>query len=129
MDEQNPPAPAPAEETPPPDPKAARRRAIVGIAAAVVIGAAATGIAYYAEHHAGWVAKVDGQPVAKADYERLYGQSDHVRMYGEDVTARWAPTGVAIEEVPWDRCFTAGQHHRAALTGEDDRFWMLRAGG
>jgi len=63
-----------------------------------------------------------------ADYERLYGQSDHVRMYGEDVTARWVPTGVAIEEVPWTACFTPDQHARAALTGDDDRFWLLRAG-
>ncbi|MEZ5138172.1 MAG: class I SAM-dependent methyltransferase [Acidimicrobiales bacterium] len=65
----------------------------------------------------------------RADYERLYGQSDHVRMYGEDVTARWAPTGAAIEEVPWTSCFTSDQHRRAALTGDDDRFWLLRAGG
>jgi SAM-dependent methyltransferase len=62
-----------------------------------------------------------------ADYERLYGQSDHVRMYGEDVTRRWSVTGVSIDEVPWDRCFGDDVHRRAALTGDDDRFWILRA--
>lgn len=73
------------------------------------------------------VATFEDPDADPADYERLYGQSDHVRMYGEDVTARWTPTGVSIEEVPWTECFTADQHRRAALTGDDDRFWMLRS--
>lgn len=54
----------------PVDPAAARRRAIVGLIAAILIGAAATGIAYYAENHTGHVARVDGARVTKAEYER-----------------------------------------------------------
>jgi SAM-dependent methyltransferase len=66
----------------------------------------------------------DAEP---ADYERLYGQSDHVRIYGREVTERWRDTGIEVEEILWSEVFGAEEHRRAALQGDDDRFWMLRA--
>lgn len=60
-----------------------------------------------------------------AEHERLYGQSDHVRIYGSDILDRWSDNGVMIWKRPWAACFTAGEHRRAALTGDDDRFWVL----
>lgn len=62
-----------------------------------------------------------------ADYERLYGQSDHVRWYGADVADRWRETGVQVEEQRWSDHFTPDIFRHAALLGDDDRFWILRA--
>jgi SAM-dependent methyltransferase len=60
-----------------------------------------------------------------ADYERLYGQSDHVRIYGRELTQRWLETGIQVDEVLWSEEFGADDHRRAALQGDDDRFWIL----
>lgn len=60
-----------------------------------------------------------------ADYERLYGQSDHVRIYGRDAPDRWANPAMAIDERPWDGVFTPDQRKQHALDGDDDRFWVL----
>lgn len=62
-----------------------------------------------------------------ADYERLYGQSDHVRIYGADIMTRWADAQVHIEEQPWDEQFTPDEHRRAALSGDDDQWWIIRS--
>jgi len=62
-----------------------------------------------------------------ADYERLYGQSDHVRIYGADIVSRWTETGVQISEDLWSDEFTPDVFAHAALSGDDDRFWILRA--
>lgn len=62
-----------------------------------------------------------------SDYERLYGQSDHVRIYGSDVVDRWASPGVRVEEEPWAEIFTPEVWRRGALSGDDDRFWILGA--
>lgn len=67
--------------------------------------------------------EVDGAD--PADYERLYGQSDHVRIYGADLLERWRGTGVAVTEDLWSERFTPDVHAHAALTGNDDRFWYL----
>ena len=74
-----------------------------------------------------------GRPVTYEDqtddpeeYERYYGQRDHVRIYGADVTSRWRAAGVEVEETPWVEQFTPDVHRYAALTGNDDRFWVLR---
>lgn len=69
--------------------------------------------------------EVDGAD--PADHERLYGQSDHVRIYGGDLLPRWRETGVSVTEDLWRDRFTADVHAHAALTGDDDRFWMLSA--
>lgn len=62
-----------------------------------------------------------------ADCERLYGQSDHVRIYGADVTERWATTGVNLSEEMWTQSFTPSQYRQSVLAGDDDRFWILRS--
>ena len=62
-----------------------------------------------------------------ADYERLYGQSDHVRWYGADVADRWRETGVDVVEQCWSQQFTPDIYRHAALFGDDDRFWIVRA--
>ncbi len=59
------------------------------------------------------------------DYERLYGQSDHVRIYGADVSTRWRECGVEVVEQEWTELFGAEVSRRAALAGDDDRFWIL----
>ncbi len=60
-----------------------------------------------------------------ADYERLFGQSDHVRWYGTDVADRWRETGVNVVEQRWSEHFTPDVYRHAALLGDDDRFWIL----
>lgn len=62
-----------------------------------------------------------------ADYERLYGQSDHVRIYGADVTRRWQECGVEVVEEEWSALFGPDVSRRGALAGDDDRFWMIAA--
>jgi SAM-dependent methyltransferase len=62
-----------------------------------------------------------------ADYERLFGQSDHVRIYGRDILERWDLEGVSVTEQLWSERFTPDVHRYAALTGDDDRFWIIRA--
>ena len=55
----------------------------------------------------------------------LYGQADHVRVYGADVTSRWTDAGVEVEEERWVERFTPDVHRYAALDGRDDRFWIV----
>lgn len=62
-----------------------------------------------------------------ADRERLYGQSDHVRIYGADLIERWRCAGTTVTEDRWADRFAPDAHTRAALSGDDDRFWMLSA--
>lgn len=59
------------------------------------------------------------------DFERLYGQSDHVRIYGTDVLHRWTDVGIDVVEQEWADLFPPEVWRRAALAGYDDRFWML----
>lgn len=61
-----------------------------------------------------------------ADYEALYGQSDHVRMYGADIAERWNIPGVHLEVKHWVELFSARDHRVAAISGDDDRYWILR---
>lgn len=63
-----------------------------------------------------------------ADYERLYGQSDHVRIYGRDLEDRWRAAGVDVSVELWVDHFDAPTHRSAALDGDDDRFWILTTG-
>lgn len=61
-----------------------------------------------------------------ADYEALYGQSDHVRIYGADIAERWDLPGVCLDVQPWTELFTTSESRTAALPGDDDRYWYLR---
>jgi SAM-dependent methyltransferase len=60
------------------------------------------------------------------DRERAFGQSDHVRIYGPDVTDRLLAAGFAVQEAPWATLFGPAPGRRAALEGNDDRFWLCR---
>lgn len=58
--------------------------------------------------------------------ERLFGQSDHVRIYGPDVTDRLVAAGFTVDEAPWITLLGPAPGRRAALEGNDDRFWLCR---
>lgn len=55
---------------------------------------------------------------------RRFGQIDHVRMYGRDVTDRLSAGGLHVEEVLWSTLFSERDFRRCALDGDDDRFWL-----
>jgi SAM-dependent methyltransferase len=59
------------------------------------------------------------------DRERLYGQSDHVRIYGADVSARWREGGVVLEESLWSERFAPEEVVTRRIAGRDDRFWIF----
>jgi SAM-dependent methyltransferase len=61
-----------------------------------------------------------------ADNLRLYGQSDHVRIYGADFTDRLRSVGLEVEQVFWHDEFTPDVMEQFRLVGNDDRFWMCR---
>lgn len=55
---------------------------------------------------------------------RRFGQIDHVRMYGRDLTDRLGSGGLHVEEVLWTTLYDERQFRRSALDGDDDRFWF-----
>jgi SAM-dependent methyltransferase len=59
----------------------------------------------------------EGAP--QADWERLYGQSDHVRYYGMDIEDRMRAAGLTVERVDALRYFPAAEIDRHALRGDD----------
>lgn len=59
------------------------------------------------------------------DRKAVYGQSDHVRVYGMDVASRWRGMGVELDETMWDERFSPEEHETARLKGRDDRFFLL----
>lgn len=61
---------------------------------------------------------------APADFERLYGQRDHVRIYGADIADRLRRAGIVVDELLWSTLFSTDQRGRHALDGADDRFWL-----
>lgn len=60
---------------------------------------------------------------------RRFGQSDHVRMYGRDVSDRFRAGGLDVTEVLWRELFSSDDFRRCALDGDDDRFWICRPAG
>jgi SAM-dependent methyltransferase len=68
----------------------------------------------------------EGASADPSDNERLYGQSDHVRIYGDDVTARLERAGLGVDEVEWSSIFSAQEIERYRLAGDDDRFWICQ---
>lgn len=64
--------------------------------------------------------------VDPADYEAVFGQSDHVRIYGADFASRLRDAGLEVEEVRWSTFFSPDEFRRLALDGDDDRFWICR---
>lgn len=55
------------------------------------------------------------------DYERLYGQFDHVRCYGPDIEQRMTASGLAVSKIDLFETFGPKMSRRHGLLG-DDRF-------
>ncbi len=60
---------------------------------------------------------------------RRFGQVDHVRMYGRDVSDRFRSGGLEVTETLWKDLFSPEDFRRCALDGDDDRFWICRPVG
>jgi SAM-dependent methyltransferase len=64
----------------------------------------------------------EGAP--KEDWERLYGQADHVRYYGLDIEDRMRRAQLAVRRVDTLEYFSPRELDRHALRG-DDRYLFL----
>lgn len=53
------------------------------------------------------------------DYERLYGQHDHVRWYGMDIAERMRSAGLSVEVLDMFQVFGEEDCQRYALYGDD----------
>lgn len=53
------------------------------------------------------------------DYERLYGQNDHVRWYGIDIAERIRSVGLSVEVLDMFQLFSPEVCQRHALYGDD----------
>ncbi|MEZ5321564.1 MAG: class I SAM-dependent methyltransferase [Microthrixaceae bacterium] len=67
--------------------------------------------------------------VAPEDRERVFGQRDHVRIYGTDFADRLVRSGLDVSEVMWGDFVSRQTFDRYALAGDDDRFWVCRRPG
>lgn len=68
----------------------------------------------------------EGAP--EAEWERLYGQSDHVRYYGMDIEDRMRKSGLAVERFDSLQQFTRAELDRYALRGDDRYLFLARKG-
>lgn len=59
----------------------------------------------------------EGAP--EADWERLYGQSDHVRFYGMDIKQRMQAAGLDVRCIDALNYFSTAEIRRHALRGDD----------
>jgi SAM-dependent methyltransferase len=59
------------------------------------------------------------------DYERLFGQFDHVRFYGMDIVKRMHAAGLVVETIDILRAFPRETLERHALYGDDRYFFRL----
>lgn len=59
-----------------------------------------------------------------SEWERLYGQVDHVRYYGDDIEGRMETAGLSIRRIDTLSYFTAAELDRYALRG-DDRYLFI----
>lgn len=64
----------------------------------------------------------EGAP--ESEWERLYGQADHVRYYGMDIEDRMRASGLTVERLDTLHYFTPAELDRHALRG-DDRYLFL----
>jgi SAM-dependent methyltransferase len=59
------------------------------------------------------------------DYERLYGQYDHVRYYGMDIAERMRVVGLNVEVIDLLKLYPENILRRNALYGDDRYFFRL----
>lgn len=60
------------------------------------------------------------------DWERLYGQEDHVRYYGDDIVDRMQSAGLVVTRVDTHAYFSARELERYALRGDDRYLFFVR---
>jgi SAM-dependent methyltransferase len=61
-----------------------------------------------------------------SEWERLYGQDDHVRMYGMDIEQRMRDAGLQVQRIDTLSYFTAADLDRYALRGDDRYLFIVR---
>jgi SAM-dependent methyltransferase len=64
----------------------------------------------------------DSDVTDPSDRERLYGQTDHVRCYGMDITDRLAQSGLTVEAISYAQEFDEAEQSRMALDREEYLF-------
>ena len=67
---------------------------------------------------------LEGAP--ESDWLRLYGQRDHVRIYGMDIVDRMTRVGLAVETVDTHKYFTNADQIRHGLRGDDRILFVVR---
>ena len=63
-----------------------------------------------------------------ADYERLFGQYDHVRYYGLDIVERIKSVGLKVEAIDMFAYFTPQELEHYALRGDDQFLFRISKG-
>jgi SAM-dependent methyltransferase len=66
----------------------------------------------------------EGAP--ESEWLRLYGQRDHVRIYGMDIVDRMTHVGLTVETIDTDEYFTAADQTRHGLRGDDRLLFVVR---
>jgi SAM-dependent methyltransferase len=66
--------------------------------------------------------------VDPAERERLFGQNDHVRLYGRDYSDRLRRAGFEVEVIPFCQQLGAGLTHRYGLDEREDIYVGIRTG-
>ena len=61
-----------------------------------------------------------------SEYTRLYGQKDHVRLYGMDIVERMTSAGLEVEVIDTLEYFSAAELTRHALRGDDRILFVVR---
>ena len=59
------------------------------------------------------------------DYERVYGQHDHVRIYGMDIVDRMKAANLHVDVIDLHNFFAPDAMRRYALSGDDRYFFRL----
>jgi SAM-dependent methyltransferase len=66
----------------------------------------------------------EGAP--RSEWTRLYGQYDHVRLYGLDIVERMQAAGLEVTTLDTHSHFDAGRLTRYGLRGDDRYFFIVR---
>jgi len=66
----------------------------------------------------------EGAP--ERDWERLYGQADHVRYYGMDIEMRMSAAGLSVQRIDTLTYFKEADLDRYGLRGDDRYVFLVR---
>lgn len=69
----------------------------------------------------------DASIVDPQEHERVYGQYDHVRLYGRDFLARLAEAGFSVDMTTAADIATSGELERMGIPAEEEIFHCRRA--